>query len=59
MDVREKIAYWDKRQCSEDAIRCPNDPRHGRLTITGSGAMLICGERRNGAVCTGQVPVSV
>lgn len=67
MDVRDKIAYWDKRQARAapdgtypaGVICCPNDATHGRLTITGSGALLICGERRSGAFCTGSVPVSL
>jgi hypothetical protein len=59
LDVRARIAYWDKRQSNpETAAHCPNDREHGALTMTGSGSLMICGFRKGGAPCTGSMPVS-
>lgn len=66
LDVRDRVAYWDKRQARPEngaypdgVLLCPNEPSHGALIINGSGTMLLCGVRKQGAVCTGTLPVSL
>ena len=60
LDVSERVAYWDKRQSNpETATLCPHDGKHGALGVNGSGTAMICGVRKNGAWCTGTMPVSV
>lgn len=42
-----------------EVIVCRHDARHGALAITGNGAALICGGRKDGAFCTYTQPVSM
>lgn len=52
-DHASMILMMDKYQGRPDALACPQDPKHGRLTVHGSGSALICGacrgDLRNGA----------